>query len=169
MFLIKIVPQYNSLIYPVFPTTPAGRSLPANKLCSICYIRAAGFVCFPINKLRTAAMVASVWTRRPSEKNRSDTRIRQPRFAKISGSRTRPTLLIMSLRPSENDKSDFMATSLFSDDLSPILSQEEPVIRQLAAQEFWVELHQDFVKLQNLVLHFAAFGYRQPRAVQAHD
>ena len=49
------------------------------------------------------------------------------------------------------------------------LSQEEPVIRQLAAQEFRVELHQDFVKLQNLVLHFTAFGYRQPRAVQAHD
>ena len=49
------------------------------------------------------------------------------------------------------------------------LSQEEPVIRQLAAQEFRVELHQDFVKLQNLVLHFAAFGYCQPRAVQAHD
>lgn len=48
-------------------------------------------------------------------------------------------------------------------------SQEEPVIRQLAAQEFGVELHQNFVKLQNLVLHFAAFGYRQPRAVQAHD
>ena len=50
-----------------------------------------------------------------------------------------------------------------------LLSQEEPVIRQLAAQEFRVELHQDFVKLQNLVLHFAAFGYCQPRAVQAHD
>ena len=57
----------------------------------------------------------------------------------------------------------------FSDGLSPILSQEEPVIRQLAAQEFRVELHQDFIKLQNLVLDFAAFGYRQPRAVQAHD
>ena len=50
-----------------------------------------------------------------------------------------------------------------------LLSQEEPIIRQLASQEFRVELHQDFVKLQNLVLHFAAFGYRQPRAVQAHD
>ena len=62
-----------------------------------------------------------------------------------------------------------MATPLFSDGLYPLLSQEEPVIRQLAAQEFRVELHQDFVKLQNLVLHFAAFGYRQPRAVQAHD
>ena len=53
---------------------------------------------------------------------------------------------------------------------SPSLSsQEEPVIRQLAAEKFRVELHQNFVKLQNLVLHFAAFGYRQPRAVQAHD
>ena len=62
-----------------------------------------------------------------------------------------------------------MATPLFSDGLLPRLSQEEPVIRQLAAQEFRVELHQDFVKFQNLVLHFAAFGYRQPRAVQAHD
>ena len=62
-----------------------------------------------------------------------------------------------------------MATPLFSDGLYPILSQEKPVIRQLAAQEFRVKLHQDFVKLQNLVLHFAAFGYRQPRAVQAHD
>ena len=57
----------------------------------------------------------------------------------------------------------------FSDDLSLLLSQEESVIRQLAAQKFRVELHQDFVKLQNLVLHFTAFGYRQPRAVQAHD
>lgn len=62
-----------------------------------------------------------------------------------------------------------MATPLFSDGLYPLLSQEKSVIRQLAAQKFRVELHQDFVKLQNLVLHFAAFGYRQPRAVQAHD
>ena len=59
--------------------------------------------------------------------------------------------------------------STLSDGLSLILSQEEPVIRQLAAQEFRVELHQDFVKLQNLIFHFAAFGYRQPRTVQAHD
>ena len=53
-----------------------------------------------------------------------------------------------------------MATPLFSDGLYPLLSQEEPVIRQLAAQKFRVELHQNFVKLQNLILHFAAFGYR---------
>ena len=69
----------------------------------------------------------------------------------------------------KNDKSGIHNyPALFRRPLLP-LSQEESVIRQLAAQEFRVELHQDFVKLQNLVLHFAAFGYRQPRAVQAHD
>ena len=55
-----------------------------------------------------------------------------------------------------------------SDGLCP-LSQKEAVIGHFAAQELGIKLHQDFVKLQNLVLHFAAFGYRQPRAVQAHD
>lgn len=105
------------------------------------------------------------------KRSRLDTCIRQPRLAKMSDFKN-PTyaadhVLIGRLKTSEMLDSRIQPT-FFRRPL-PRLSQEEPVIRQLAAQKFRVELHQDFVKLQNLVLHFAAFGYRQPRTVQAHD
>lgn len=124
MFLIKIVPQYNSLTYPVFPTTPAGRSLPANKLCCICCIRAAGFVRFPIS-------------------------CGQQRWWRVFGRAGRL----------KNRRLNIYNYSTLSDGLCP-LSQKEAVIGHFAAQELGIKLHQDFVKLQNLVLHFAAFGYR---------
>ena len=42
-FIPQTIPSHTPHSYPVSPTTPVGKSLPASRLCSVCRSWAAGF------------------------------------------------------------------------------------------------------------------------------